>query len=55
MNTPVTPWYRVPEVWLMLVLLGSAVGAGLTTLVIAERLPDAHIVDADTQGRLHGH
>ena len=49
------PWYRVPEVWLMIVLVGSAVAAGITTLVIAERLPDAHIVNADTQGHLHGH
>lgn len=55
MKQPSTPWYRVPEVWLMLVLLGSTVAAGITTLVVAERLPDAAIVHADTQGHLHGH
>jgi len=49
------PWYRVPEVWLMIFLVGSAVAAGLTTLFIAESLPDAAIVNADTQGHMHGH
>ncbi|MBB6183787.1 hypothetical protein [Oleiagrimonas soli] len=54
MNTPTLPWYRVPEVWLMIALLGAAVAGGISTLVIAERLPDAQIHHADTQGRLHG-
>jgi hypothetical protein len=49
------PWYRVPEVWLMIILVGAAVAGGITTLVIAERQPDAHIINADTQGHLHGH
>ncbi|GAB3035430.1 MULTISPECIES: hypothetical protein [Oleiagrimonas] len=55
MNTPTLPWYRVPEVWLMIVLLSAAVAGGITTLVIAERLPDAQIHNPNTQGRLHGH
>lgn len=37
-----TPWYRVPEAWLILVLLAGGVFAGLSLLVVAERLPDAH-------------
>jgi hypothetical protein len=37
-------WYRVGEVWLMLVLLGSTVVGSLSLVVTAVRHPDTHIV-----------
>lgn len=39
----VTPWFRVPEVWLMLVLLGATVLGSFALLASAIRHPDAHI------------
>lgn len=49
-----TPWYRVPEVWLLLVLLSGGVAGGLTLAAVAISLPDAYIANADTQTHLHG-
>lgn len=45
-SRPATPmrWYRVGEVWLMLVLLGTTVVGSLSLVVTAVRHPDAHIV-----------
>jgi len=48
-----TPWYRVPEAWLVIVLLAGGVFAGLSLAAIAWQLPDAHIAGADTQGAGH--
>jgi len=50
-----TPWYRVPEAWLVVGLLAFGVFAGVAIAVIAWHLPDAHIADADTQHRIVGH
>lgn len=50
-----TPWYRVPEVWLLLFLLAGGVGGGVALAVVAVGLPDAYIANADTQTHLHGH
>lgn len=41
-----TPWYRVPEAWLAIALLGAGVAAGIALAVVAVRLPDARIPDA---------
>lgn len=49
------PWYRVPEVWLVIFLLAGGVFAGVSIVVIATHQPDAHIVDANTQGPPAGH
>jgi hypothetical protein len=49
-----TPWYRVPEVWLLLVLLFGGVSGGLTLAAVAISLPDAYIANADAQAHLHG-
>ena len=38
-----TPWFRVPEVWLILVLLGATVLGSFALLATAMRHPDAHI------------
>lgn len=43
------PWYRVPEVWLLIVLLAGGVGGGVTLAAVAMSLPDAYIANADTQ------
>ncbi|MGN6521391.1 MAG: hypothetical protein ACTHK2_18445 [Dokdonella sp.] len=45
-STSATPmrWYRVGEVWLMLVLLGATVVGSLSLVVTAVRHPDAHVV-----------
>ncbi|MEZ5521587.1 MAG: hypothetical protein R3F08_08965 [Dokdonella sp.] len=43
-ETPTMAWYRVPEVWLMLVLLGAMVIGSFALLSSAIRTPDAHIV-----------
>lgn len=40
---PGLPWYRVPEVWLIVVLLGATVIGSLSLVVTAVRRPDAHI------------
>ncbi len=37
-------WYRVPELWLILILLGATVIGSFALLVTAIRMPDAHIV-----------
>lgn len=41
---PTLAWYRVPEVWLMLVLLGAMVVGSFALLSSAIRTPDTHIV-----------
>ena len=43
-ETPTIAWYRVPEVWLMLVLLGAMVIGSFALLSSAIRTPDTHIV-----------
>ncbi|MCB1570574.1 MAG: hypothetical protein KDI72_05940 [Xanthomonadales bacterium] len=43
-ETPTMAWYRVPEVWLMLVLLGAMVIGSFALLSSAIRTPDTHIV-----------
>lgn len=40
---PGLAWYRVPEVWLIVVLLGATVIGSLSLVVTAVRRPDAHI------------
>jgi hypothetical protein len=40
---PRMAWYRVPEVWLILILLGATVIGSLALVVTAVRTPDAHI------------
>ena len=40
MNTDQNAWYRVPEVWLILVLLGSMVTGSLALVATAYRHPD---------------
>lgn len=45
------PWYRVPEAWLVILLLAGGVFAGVGLAVVAWRLPDAHIMNVDTQGQ----
>ena len=49
MNTPASDvptmaWYRVPELWLMLILLGAMVVGSFALLATAIRSPDAHIM-----------
>jgi len=39
-----TPWYRVVEMWLILVLLSSAVIGSFALLGTALRHPDRHLV-----------
>ena len=39
-----SPWYRVPEMWLVLGLLTASVAASLALVVTAHTHPDAHIV-----------
>lgn len=58
MNTPVesvppasTRWYRVVEVWLIVVLLGATVLGSLSLVATAMRHPDAHIVVPDDAPR----
>lgn len=36
-------WYRVPELWLILVLLGATVIGSFALLATAIRTPDAHV------------
>ena len=45
-----TPWYRVPEAWLVVLLLAGGVFAGLSIAVIAMQLPDAHIAESNSSG-----
>ena len=42
-----TPWYRVPEAWLVVLLLAGGVFAGLSVAFIAMHLPDAHIAETN--------
>lgn len=46
-----TPWYRVPEMWLIVVLLGATVAGSLSLVATAVRHPDAHIIVPDDQPR----
>lgn len=39
-----TPWHRVPEVWLMVLLLGATVLGSFALIATAVQHPDAHIV-----------
>lgn len=41
MNTNRNAWYRVPEVWLILFLLGSAIAGSLALVATAVRHGDA--------------
>ncbi|WP_440222178.1 hypothetical protein ACQQ2N_13910 [Dokdonella sp. MW10] len=45
--TPRTPWHRVPEVWLILVLLGATVVGSVSLVVTAMRERDTHLVVPD--------
>ena len=40
------PWYRIPEMWLVLGLLLSAVGGSGALIAAALDYPDAVVVDA---------
>ncbi|MEP6938570.1 MAG: hypothetical protein ABI846_02315 [Rudaea sp.] len=40
MNTQSNSWYRVPEVWLIVLLLGAMVVGSFALLVTAVRHPD---------------
>jgi hypothetical protein len=42
-------WYRVPEVWLLIVLLAGGVSGGVALAAVAMSLPDAYIANADTE------
>lgn len=44
-------WYRVPEVWLILCLLGSTIIGSLYLVALAGRTPDRHI-EAPRHGAL---
>lgn len=44
-------WHRVPEVWLILVLLGATVIGSLSLVVTAVRSPDAHVIVPDDEPR----
>jgi hypothetical protein len=41
---PSMPWYRVPEVWLMLILLSAMVIGSFALLAEAIHTPDVHII-----------
>jgi hypothetical protein len=40
MNAQQNAWYRVPEVWLILVLLGATMAGSLALVAMAYRHPD---------------
>jgi hypothetical protein len=40
MNANKNRWYRVPEVWLILILLGSTMAGSLALVATAVRHPD---------------
>ena len=42
--TPHMPWYRVPEVWLILILLGASVIGSFALLAEAMDTTDVHLV-----------
>ena len=44
-----SPWYRVPEVWLLIALVAGGVAGSVALAVVALSLPDAYIADAHTQ------
>ncbi|MBN8482222.1 MAG: hypothetical protein J0L88_11600 [Xanthomonadales bacterium] len=47
MNAPAavqTAWYRVPEVWLIFVLLGATILGTFVMMAMATRQPDTHLV-----------
>ena len=44
---PFMPWYRVPEVWLILILLGSTVIGSFALLAEAINTSDTHVVVPD--------
>ena len=44
---PFMPWYRVPEVWLILILLGATVIGSFALLAEAINTPDTHVVVPD--------
>lgn len=46
-DTPTMAWYRVPEVWLILVLLGASVAGSFALLGEAMHTPDTHIAVPD--------
>lgn len=46
-TTPSMPWYRVPEVWLILILLGATVIGSFALLAEAINTSDSHIVVPD--------
>jgi hypothetical protein len=48
-----TPWYRVPEVWLLIALLVGGVSGATALAAVAMSLPDAYIANADTQTHAH--
>ena len=37
-------WYKVPELWLILILLGATVVASFALLATAIRTSDAHVI-----------
>ena len=49
-----TPWYRVPEAWLVVLLLAGGVFAGLSVAFIALHLPDAHIAETHASAEMVG-
>jgi hypothetical protein len=48
---PETPWYRVPEMWLVLLLLGATVIGSISLVVTAVRHPDAHLTVPNDEPR----
>lgn len=42
--SPFMPWYRVPEVWLILILLGATIIGSFALLAEATNTSDRHIV-----------
>lgn len=42
-STPHMAWYRVPELWLILILLGATVIGSFALLATAIRTSDAHV------------
>lgn len=42
-NETTMAWYRVPEVWLILVLLGASVTGSFVLLAQAIHTPDVHL------------
>lgn len=46
-DSPPMPWFRVPEVWLILFLLGATVIGSFALLAEAIDTPDTHIVVPD--------